>query len=88
MMEATVFLGTFNAADTFLVPFPRSMLRHNPVSELYRQFLGPHGLVFALTCTVNCVTLYRQVCVFPNDVKSILNLAQVDFNQVVETSQG
>ena len=57
MMKATVFLGTFNATDTFLARFPRSVLRHNPVSI---QFLRPHGLVFALTCTVNCGTLYRQ----------------------------
>ena len=25
MMEATVFLGTFSAADIFLLPFPRSV---------------------------------------------------------------
>ena len=56
MMEGTVFLGTFNAADIFLVPFPRSVPRHNPVSELYGQLLRPHGLDFALTCTVNCGT--------------------------------
>jgi hypothetical protein len=42
--------------------------RHNPVSELYRLFLQPHGLVFALTYIVNCGTLYRQMCVFPNHV--------------------
>ena len=65
MMEATVFLGTFNAADS------RSVPRHNPVSELYEQFLQPHGLVFALTCTVNCGTLYRHGCAFPNHVPSI-----------------
>ena len=41
------------------------------LSELYGQFLRPHGLVFALTCTVNLVTLYRQVCAFPNHVQSI-----------------
>jgi hypothetical protein len=82
MMEATVFFGSFNGAD-ILVPFPRSVPRHNPVSELYGQFLQPHGLVFALTCTVNCGTLYRQVCVFSNQ----LNLPQVDSSQVVETSQ-
>ena len=29
------------------------------------------GLVFALTCTVNCGTSYRQVCAFPNYVQSI-----------------
>ena len=39
-----------------LVPFPRSMPRHNPVSELYGQCLRPQGFVFALTCTVNCGT--------------------------------
>ena len=44
-----------------LVPFPRSVPRHNPVSELYGQSLRPHGLVFAPTCTVNCGVLYRQV---------------------------
>ena len=52
------------------VPFPRSVPRYNPVSEVYRQFLGLHGLVCALTCTVNCGTLYRQVCAFPNHVQS------------------
>jgi hypothetical protein len=38
-MEAIVFLGTFIAADIFLVPFPRSVPRHNPVSELYGKIL-------------------------------------------------
>jgi hypothetical protein len=57
---STVFLGTFNAAG-FLAPFPRSVPQHDPVSELYGQFLCPLGLVFALTCTVNCGTLYRQM---------------------------
>ena len=85
-MEPTVFLGTFNAVP-FLVPFPRSVPRHNPVSVLYRQFLCPHGLVFALTCTVNYGTLYRQLCAFPNHVQSI-TFTQVDSKQVVETSQG
>ena len=70
-MEATVFLGTFNAAEFFKISFPISVLWHNPVSELYGQFLRPHGLVFALKCTVNCGTLYRQVCAFPNHVQSI-----------------
>jgi hypothetical protein len=84
MMEATVFLGTFNAAY-FLVPFPRSVHRHNSVSELYGQFLRPHGLVFAVTCTVNCETLFRQVCAFPNHVQSIeFTTGEL---QVVETFQ-
>ena len=74
--------GDLQCCRHFLVPFPRSVPQHNPVSELYGQFLQPHGLVFALTCTVNCGTLYRQVCAFLNHVQSI------EFNQVVETFQG
>jgi hypothetical protein len=70
MTEANVFLGTFDARH-FVVPFPRSGPRHNPVSELNGQVLQPRGLVFALTCTVNCGTLYRQMCAFPNHVQSI-----------------
>jgi hypothetical protein len=71
-MEAIVFLGTFNAAEMiYLVPFTRFVPRHNPVSELYGLFCQPRGLVFALTCTVNCGTFYRQVCAFPNPVQSI-----------------
>ena len=69
MREATVFLGDLQCCRHFLGPFPRSVPRHNPVSELYWQFLRPHGFVFALTCTVNCGTLYRQVCAFPNHVQ-------------------
>ena len=65
MMEATVFLD-LQCCRHLLVPFPRSVPRHNPVSELYGQFLRPHGLVFALTFTVNCGTIYRQMCAFPN----------------------
>uniref|UniRef100_A0A8C7D619 Uncharacterized protein n=1 Tax=Oncorhynchus kisutch TaxID=8019 RepID=A0A8C7D619_ONCKI len=43
-------------------------------SCLYEQFLQPHGLVFTLTCTVNCRTLYRQVCAFQNHCKEALTL--------------
>ena len=90
MMAAPVFLGDLQCCIHVLVPFPRSVPWHNPVSELYGQFLWPHGLVFALTCTVNCGTFYIDrcvcVCAFPNNAQSIY------FNtgglQVVETSQG
>jgi hypothetical protein len=70
MMEATVH-GDLQCCRHFLSPFPRSMPRRNPVSELYGQFLRPHGLVVSLTCTVNCGTLYRLVWSFPNHVQSI-----------------
>jgi hypothetical protein len=43
----------------------------NAVAENYGQFLRPHGMVFVLTCSVNCETLYRQVCAFPNNFQSI-----------------
>jgi hypothetical protein len=49
-------LGDLQCCRHFLPPFPRSVPRHNHVSALYGQFLRPRGLVFALTCTVNCGT--------------------------------
>ena len=64
-------LGDLQCCINVFVPFPRFVPRHNPVSELYGQFVQPHGLGFALTCTVNCGTLYRQGCAFPNHVQSI-----------------
>ena len=64
-------LGVLQCCIYSLVPLPRSVPQHNPVSELYGKFLRPHCLVFALTCTVNCETLYRQMCAFPDHVQSI-----------------
>ena len=64
-------LGDLQCCLNILLPFLSSVPRHNPVLELYRQFLRPHGLVFVLTCTVNCGTLNRQVWAFPNHVHSI-----------------
>jgi hypothetical protein len=54
-------------------------------SELNGQFPQPHGLVFALTCTVNCGTVYI-LCAFLNHVLSIE--FTTGWLQVVETSQG
>ena len=56
-------LGDLQCCRNVLVPFPRFVSQPNPVSELNRQFLRPHGLVFALTCTVNCGTSCRRVCI-------------------------
>ena len=53
-------LGDLQCCRNVLVPIPRSVPRQNPISELYGQFLLPHGLVFALTCIVNCGTLYKK----------------------------
>jgi hypothetical protein len=59
MMEATVFFGTFSATEIFWYPSPYLCLDTFLISELYRQIPQPLGLVFALTCSVNCGTLYR-----------------------------
>ena len=41
--------------QNYFVALPRSVPQHNPVSELCRQFLRPHCLVFALSCEAWCV---------------------------------
>ncbi|CAB1456163.1 unnamed protein product [Pleuronectes platessa] len=53
IIETTLLLGNFNAAETFFAAFPRSVLRFRPVSELCRQLLPPHGLLFAQMYTVS-----------------------------------
>ena len=62
-----------------LAPFPRSVHRHNPISELYGQFLRPHNLFFLLIYTVNCGTLqYIDRCVPFQIMSNQLNLPPVD----------
>jgi hypothetical protein len=45
MMEATVFLGTFNAAEMFWYPSPDLFSDKNHVSELDRKFLRPFQIM-------------------------------------------
>ena len=47
-------IGTFNSAEMFLYPSPDLCL--DTILEVYRQFLGLHGLVCTLTCIVNSGT--------------------------------
>lgn len=54
MVDANVFLGTFDAAEMFLYPSP--YLCFDTILSL-----SPHGLLFTLTYIINCQTLYRQV---------------------------
>ena len=69
MMEATVLIGTFKTAEIFLYPSPDFFWRQSCLSG--RQTIPwTSCLVCALTCTVNCGTLYRQVCAFPNHFQS------------------
>ena len=71
MMEATVFLETFNAPEMCCYPSPDlcldTILSRSSTDNSY-DF---HGLVFTLTYNVNYGTLYRQVCTFQNHVQSI-----------------
>ena len=70
MMETAVLLETFNTIINCVIPFPRYMPHHSTLSEIYGQFLGQHGIVSALTYTVNYGTLYRQVFVFQIHVQT------------------
>ena len=45
-------LGDLLCWKHFFGTLPKSLPRHNLVSELYGQFLRPHDMVFDLTCTV------------------------------------
>ncbi len=64
-------LWYLQSCRNLLVPFSRSMPWHNPVSEVYREFLWPLSFVFALTCTVSCGTLCKQLLAIPNHVQLI-----------------
>ena len=68
--EATVFLGTFNATAIFWYPFPDLCLDTIMSQRSTDNSFNLYGLVLALTCTVICGTLHRQVCAFPNHVQS------------------
>ena len=74
--EGHCVLGDLQCCRHFWVPFLRSVPRHNPVSQLYGQFLQPHGFVFALTCSVNCGTSYTVLA------KSFENDTNINFHKV------
>ena len=69
MMEATVFLD-LQCCRNVLVPFPRSVSRHNPVSGPLRTI--PSTLWLGFCSDMHCQLWdLRQVCAFPNHVESI-----------------
>ena len=78
MMEATVLLGTFNDAEMFW--YPSSDLCLDTVVSM--EYTFDIGAWFLLWHGLSTGTLYKQKCVFSNNVLSI------EFNQVVETAQG
>ena len=60
-------LENFQHSRNCVIPFLRSMLPRNCILAFHEL----HGGVSALTCTVNCGTLYRKVCFFLNYVQLI-----------------
>jgi hypothetical protein len=56
-------------------------------SGIYGQFFGIHGIVSALTSTVNSGTLYRQVCLSKSCPNNGIGNSWTS-NRVVETSHG
>jgi arginine exporter protein ArgO len=63
-MEATV-LGDLQCCRNVLVPFNLDLYLDTilSLSSITNSFLPPPGMVFALTCSVNCGTFfYRCVC--------------------------
>ncbi len=56
--ETTCFWVTSMKQNVFSELFPRCVAWRNPVSELYRHFFWPQGLVFALICIISCWTFY------------------------------
>jgi len=62
-------LGNLQHSRNWFIPFPRSIPPHNSILEFYGQLFEPHGGVSALTCTVNCGTLCRKVCLFLNHIQ-------------------
>ncbi|MED6249054.1 hypothetical protein ATANTOWER_008739 [Ataeniobius toweri] len=70
MMEATVIIRTFKAAEIFQYAFPdlclKTILSQRLTDNSFDFMLG----VCALTRIVNCGTLYKQVFAFLNHVQS------------------
>ena len=71
MMVATLLFGTCKAAEIFPYPSPKLCLDTILFPRSADNSFDPHGLEFALTCTVNCGTLYRLVLAIPNHDQSI-----------------
>jgi hypothetical protein len=81
-------LGDLQCCRNVLIPFPRSVPRHNPVSEFYGQFLLTSWLGFLLWHSLSTVGPYIDRCVPFQIMSNQLNFPQVDSTRVVETSQG
>ena len=86
MMEATVFLGTFNAAESCWYPSPNLCLDTIPSRSFMDNTVDLMAL-FLLWHALSTVEPYVDRCVPFLIMSNQLNLPQVDSNQVVETSR-
>lgn len=84
MMEATCALKHHQCWGNFLVSLNRSVPWHNSVSQVFGQFSRPHG---SLTYAINCETLFRQVCAFPNYVQWIQLSTVVEASRTINRSK-
>ena len=87
MMEATVFLETFNDAGIFWYPSPDLCLDTN-LSQSSTDNSFNLMAWFLLWHALSTVGPYIDRCVPFQIMSNQLNLLQVESNQVVETSQG
>jgi hypothetical protein len=63
--------GNVNAAECFWYPSPALCLDTILSWSSAGNSFDLMAWFFSLTCTINCGTLYRQVCAFPNHVQPI-----------------
>jgi hypothetical protein len=87
MMEATVLLGTFNAADMFWYPSPGlcldTILSQRSTDNSFNLMVW-----FLLWHALSTVGHYIDRCVSFQIMSNQFNLPQMDSNQVVAMSQG
>ena len=81
MMKAAVFLGTFNAAESFW--YLDTTLSRSSTDNSFNLMAW-----FLLWNALSTVVPYIDRCVPFQIMSNQLNVPQVDSNQVVETSQG
>lgn len=63
------------------------ILSHFTMTLWPKGFLGLHVLVFVLTSTVACGTLYKQALCVLGITSKQLSLSQVDSSQLLEDSR-
>ena len=79
-------LGDLQCCRNVLIPFPRSVPQHNPLSAFSYNSFNLTACFFTLS--LSTVGLYIDRFVPFQIMSNQLNLPQVDSNWVIETSQG